>query len=122
MCLTVVDKKIRKGNGVGYKVFSIDRSYHLVFPYWGGRIKYDYWYVDKSRRLLRVSSDRDEFYPAGYHIYPKLEDAQDYVEGWYGGWKLGIRRVEYQDVVASGREGSKLVIVAHKLLIHKKGE
>ena len=49
MCLKTVDKKTKKGTGIGYKAFESDLSHHFYFPYYGGRIKYEQWYQDRAK-------------------------------------------------------------------------
>ena len=91
MCLDTLDVGINKGTGVGYKVFSVGESYHLYFPYYGGRIKTDFWYKDKAKGQIG-SNLSIRCYPTGYHIFLTLEGAK----AWAIGRCEKIRRVEYR--------------------------
>ena len=111
MCLQRVDKVTRKGTGIGYKVFTSDESYHTTFFVYGGRIKYNVWYHDKATERICINDKKS--YPAGYHIFLSLRGA----EKWLPGGKF--RKVQYEDVVASGIQENHPVIVARKIYIMK---
>ena len=75
MCLRTVDKKTKKGTGVGYKCFDIDEWYHISPEFQcRGRYYYDKWYTDDNQ--YKIEATNGELYQAGYHIFTKLEDAQ----------------------------------------------
>ena len=116
MCLKTVDKETKKGNGVGYKVFDIDEWYH-IFPQCQGdtRYKYGIWCEDRNKEDIVLPEG--SYYKAGYHIYTTYKDAEQ-----LSGWEETVRRVEYQDVVASGVQNGVSVIVARKMLIHTAKE
>jgi len=121
MCLDTVDKRTNKGTGEGYKVFRRDKYYHMK-PNIVGTTKYQYnkWYEAKDN----VQNFDKLDYPVGFHVFPKLKDAQNWLVGEHPLHRSCIRKVLYFDVVASGRQtgmvGKNLsVIVARKMLICK---
>lgn len=115
MCLSSIDKKTRKGNGTGYKVFAMDDSYHPHFCIQGGRarVRYGVWMKDESRGVILIAST--SHYKKGYHIYVNLSDA----EHWHDRNYEVIRKVSYKNVVTSGAQIGKRIIVAREIYIHK---
>lgn len=112
MCLDTIDEKTKKGSGVGYKRFGIDDSYHLRFPYQGGRPKLETWIGDKnSWDIIACDSNK---YRTGFHIYRYLLEAKSK--------RLPaekILKVKFKDVSASGTQGRQRIIVARKIYIMK---
>jgi len=124
MCLETVDAKTKKGTGIGYKSFRYNNQYHIrseiLFRSGYNRYKYKKWYT--------AIDDDSEDYPLGFHIFPTIEEAKM--------WSWGIpfhpiRKVSYEDVVASGTQNtfkrgkiSKTlnVIVARRMYIYPKKE
>ncbi len=115
MCLVTLDKETQEGTGVGWKYFRSDASSHLEFAYYGGRVNYNTWLKDKAKGMIPKQCGGFSYHK-GYHVYVNKEDAV------FAAFGEQIRRVEYREVVASGRQDGRQVVVARQILIHKKGE
>ena len=120
MCLDKLDKKTEKGTGVGWKVFGIDNSQDLIPIYLNrGHLKYNTWHEDKARGKIEAGYPRFS-YPKGYHIFLKEGDTSSWGRTQPFCNYPQVRKVEYENVVASGSQDGFPVVVARKMLIHKK--
>ena len=112
MCLGTLDKQVFSGKTrKGYKVVLCDKSGHICPCYHGSQFKVGVWMEDPNTKPILLKDGK--FYPTGFHIFLTQKDIKNYcliVRGT-------VREVEFDDVVASGKEGRVRVVVARKLFI-----
>jgi len=106
MCLDTVDKEIKVKEGIGWKVFVKDKSYHLKSLLQFVRIPIGVWVEDKwTGRLLNR-------YQTGFHLFPSRSCAQTYAYS-----HEIIRPVEFRNVTATGTSSLTPIIVAREIRI-----
>ena len=95
----------------GYKVFRTDKE-NLCFPYQKGNIKKHKWNID-SKTYFLYTTDYPEGYLTGYHLFTNKKHAKYYC------FNTGdvVKKVEYDNVVATGEQTGFNVIVARKFRI-----
>ena len=104
MCLSNIDKKCEKKEGVGYKVFKIKKR-HLYSPITDYEVK-NGWNIDDKEEYIQVWGTSLS-YSTGFHIFLNLEDAklykgvfeEDKIDKEY---KFVVKRVEYKEAYTSG--------------------
>lgn len=134
MCLS--RREEFKPRGVGYKVMSkgprgYDGLYQFVFRYY--RLNREYkrrtdlysgFIIPRDRYLY---DSRGERYQVGFHIYTTLKDAKSALKNYRRGWGTGskskwrdslvIVKVKYRDVLATGVEDRRRVVVTEYMTI-----
>ncbi len=107
MCLDTVDKEIKKTKGFGWKrlVRNISGTYSPCCKHGFLTFKPNEWVEDICDYTLGM-------YTTGFHI----EDTRQGARAWF---RIGncVRKVLYQDVVATGIQDGTKVIVARKMMI-----
>jgi hypothetical protein len=133
MCLDTVSRLYdppKEDLRTGYKVFKNFRSIimsefaHQQYGNSHSHIKYQpgIWYesyTGPNELESLCSEDFSSWYPAGFHIFPKLKDARAWCDAIY----LEVYQVQYDRIVAVGNQtldGDKLVHVALEMKIIKK--
>ncbi len=114
MCLDTVHKKTQKGTGHGYKIVDIKGGVvvnGLVLGAVQQPLSHDRWCKDHSEGRLSFGTA----YPLGYHIFTTFEDALEWGGGkqwlpWLNNDSYSIVPVDYEEVVASGRQGVKVIV------------
>ena len=123
MCLNILDKKQRKRGGVGYKILE-----EIGGSYCSGAIRGNPQVLSEDRFITDTNSnpiqiDLSMFYPAGFHIFPNMEELRKFI-GLMGWQSYPVRRVRFKDVVASGLQGhykpKVKVIVARRIKLLPK--
>lgn len=99
MCLAVVTHRL---TGIGYKVFFLTKQNQLIGARYtlGSSYRKNIWIHDTNDSILREGLIN---YPAGFHIYEKLEDARKQKNGGYS-VKYVIHKVKYKNVVCVGTQ------------------
>ena len=113
MCLSNIDKKCEKKEGVGYKVFYL-KGKHLYSPITDYRVK-NGWNIDKKKGYLikwnTIKKGEPLHYLTGFHIFLNLDAAELYKETLEDinfeslieeGYKLVVKMVEYKEAYTSG--------------------
>lgn len=124
MCLTKVtdipavpDRKVRRG----YKIVELHmvipgKIHYFVNPFFriGDKDELDFgvWHNSGDGML---SSDRDERYENGFHIFKTIKDAKRSILWKYSRQNYYIIQVEYSNVVCVGTEDDSVVVVAKKI-------
>ena len=113
MCLDTVDKEIKKTKGFGWKVFDKENGELCASIQNSGPYPIGKWIEDEREGTLCFGT-----YPTGFHIWVTEAGATP----WYHPPWNTLRKVEFADVVATGRQGytrraSHVVIVARKIKI-----
>ena len=124
MCLQKIEDfnvKSRNGVGFGWKIFTE----------YNGELSGEY-YCSKKRPINRWIKEGDfrsgcftnkrfkkieSRYPFGWHIYATYKDARNYA-GHARSW-CKIKKVKFRDVVATGYQASRKIIIAKEMLIIK---
>lgn len=101
MCLSTLDSPIKSEDGVGWKAFErvpgLEETY--ITPVRGFLISSSgQWVTDSNSRELPTDQSPPTFYPSGFHIFLKKEDAEAYSIGD----DFVVKKVRYAKVVASG--------------------
>lgn len=114
MCLSKVDKVTKhKRRRIGYKVMHLkqDGTLHSEYRQCSLARKVGKLYTDRSRGSLFASLDSG--YPKGYHIYLNKQDAVSAKLYAF----LRVVKIQFSNVVASGMQMHKPVVVARKMTI-----
>lgn len=113
MCLDTVDKEVKKTKGYGWKVFRRNEDGGLT-PCYYDRNKTGFtlneWIKDKARG--RIIAEGGGKYEKGFHIYDTRREAR--LSRHRG---ASIKKVLYDNVVATGVQCDDRVIVARKMKI-----
>lgn len=111
MCLDYVDPEIKKTKGYGWKVFR-NKIDGLKSLYYSKQTPYPIkkWITDRRKGNVFGHS-----YPKGFHIYA----IKPILIGWEREYRI-VCKVEFKDVVATGRQNRRKVIVARKIFIEDK--
>ena len=116
MCLDVKNRVVKKVR-VGYKVMypTFDGLYQGQYYHAPGCSKYDVGceYSSSEGKILygqNWETFRSLYYPAGFHVYTKLPRTGSYSFG-------RVVKVKVREIVASGTQQGKQVVVARKMTI-----
>ena len=129
MCLDRLDPTIKRKSGKGYKVVSKrDGKYLSEFLHPDGRgasCKFKFpvgkWVTDKNTDIIVVFAGDGASYPSGFHIFKTKRAAERWGLGFdFLPYRLVIIKVEYKDVVATGKLNGLSAVVARQLI--NKGE
>lgn len=113
MCLTVVDERPDVGDGRGFKILHYGRSRDLqeetIYsgPYHGIRVELGKWISDK--RTGNITASDGAPYKTGFHLFKESTGMSKYAHS-----------VSYAEVVATGWEDKRRVVVARRIYIHPK--
>ena len=125
MCLSHIDNPTKTTIKKGYKAFFINRNakvvVHNMFRF--GEYRVGRTYHDKSHGIIYIDHSRTRGYPTGYHIYTRKQDAIDFAKSYYT-WREEmehvIHKVTFDNIVASGMERFKKVVVAKTMTIGER--
>lgn len=117
MCLDTVDSEVKKTKGFGWKVFKKYYFKEELYPRYKDLPYYKPYlvsvWVSETRLKRQIDSTYGGYYPTGFHIF----DTHGSARAWERIARGTIRKVEYDNVVATGCQNNKDVIVARKMKI-----
>lgn len=120
MCLHALKKfKVKldeNGEGIGWKLFEKERHWKCYRGYfWARWYKPNTWY--KASNAV-IPNYFDVPYPAGFHICQTKKAVQlRKTKGPYTSDNCKIAKVKFRNIVATGTEKDKHVIVAKEMMI-----
>lgn len=115
MCLHTVDEKINivHNKKYGYKVFDTYNN-NICGEYICRYYKLNKWYKASNKKLYGTYGKE---YESGFHIFSSLDEAKSWK--YFDFRELKVFKVEFKDVVATGKQDGK-VIIAKKIKIIKE--
>ena len=125
MCLETVLETFKKAKDqevhIGYKAVKVTykRERKCFSSVYNNNTEFDKWLKAKQKKPVNPWTDSPPLeYPAGFHIFHRKKDAQQYCKD--RDWKrLTVVRVQYRRVVAVGSQWDSKVIVAKEMFVEK---
>ena len=129
MCLSKVTSTTQRkdAHGFGWKVFEITPNGLMAWlrtsAFYYSKRKgysqkgYSQKVLPKNKWLKSYDITRGEHYPKGFHIFTKREAAQGFMDYRCYRNNYKVEKVEYRNVLATGWEAGREVIVAKEMRI-----
>ncbi len=122
MCLDTLDKKVKRGRGYGYKVFTKkDGELSPAMTFLQGTYPVGEWISSRSgiggTNILETEKDK-KTYDVGFHIMLSKRGLRHWLKDWH--FTDPPRKVLYRGVIASGKYGKYNAVVAREMLIEEE--